>query len=100
MENLQQQTLAAEVACNGIGLHSGKPVELKLVPAPADTGIVFIRTDLPNKPHVRAVTANITSTLKATTLSENNAEVFTVEHVMAALAMTRIDNCFVEMSSP
>ena len=100
MENFQQQTLAAEVACNGIGLHSGKPVELKLVPAPADTGIVFIRTDLPNKPHVRAVTANITSTLKATTLSENNAEVFTVEHVMAALAMTRIDNCFVEMSSP
>jgi UDP-3-O-[3-hydroxymyristoyl] N-acetylglucosamine deacetylase / 3-hydroxyacyl-[acyl-carrier-protein] dehydratase len=100
MENFQQQTLAAEVACNGIGLHSGKPVELKLVPAPADTGIVFIRTDLPNKPHVRAVTANVTSTLKATTLSENDAEVFTVEHVMAALAMTRIDNCFVEMSSP
>ena len=100
MEKFKQQTLAGEVTCNGIGLHSGKPVDLKLLPAPIDTGIVFIRVDLPDKPQIRAITANITSTTKATTLSENGAEVFTIEHVMAALAMTRVDNCFVEMSSP
>ena len=100
MEKFKQQTLAGEVTCNGIGLHSGKPVDLKLLPAPIDTGIVFIRVDLPDKPSIRAIAANITSTTKATTLSENGAEVFTIEHVMAALAMTRVDNCFVEMSSP
>ncbi|MDD4723077.1 MAG: UDP-3-O-acyl-N-acetylglucosamine deacetylase [Acidaminococcaceae bacterium] len=100
MENFKQQTVAGEIMCNGIGLHSGKPVDLKLKPAPVDTGIVFIRVDLPNKPCIRAITSNITSTTKATTLSENGAEVFTIEHVMAALAMTSVDNCFVEMSSP
>lgn len=96
----KQQTIAQNISCNGIGLHSGKPVELTLKPAPVNTGIVFVRTDLPGRPTIRAVASNITSTLRATTLTENDAKVFTVEHVMAALAMTHVDNCFVEMSSP
>ena len=68
MTTNKQTTLKKEVECNGIGLHSGKPVEMKLRPAPVDTGMVFVRTDLPGKPKVRAITENITGTL---TLNDN-----------------------------
>ena len=71
-----------------------------MLPAEVDTGIVFVRTDLPDKPEISAKPANVSSTLKATTLSENGAEVFTVEHLMAALSMLGIDNCRIEMDSP
>ena len=100
MELTKQRTIKNEIECNGIGLHSGQPVAMKLLPAPIDTGIVFIRTDLPGRPHVRAIASNITGTVRATTLAENGAEVTTIEHVMAAFAMTHLDNCYVEMSSP
>ena len=100
MQQTYQQTLAAPVIYSGIGLHSGKNVNMCMLPAEADTGIVFIRTDLPDKPEIAAKPANVSSTLKATTLSENGAEVFTVEHLMAALSMMGIDNCRIEMDSP
>ena len=100
MQQTYQQTLAAPVSYSGIGLHSGKNVNMCMLPAEVDTGIVFIRTDLPDKPEISAKPANVSSTLKATTLSENGAEVFTVEHLMAALSMMGIDNCRIEMDSP
>ena len=100
MQQTYQQTLAALVSYSGIGLHSGKNVNMCMLPAEADTGIVFIRTDLPDKPEIAAKPANVSSTLKATTLSENGAEVFTVEHLMAAFSMLGIDNCRIEMDSP
>ena len=100
MQQTYQQTLAAPVSYSGIGLHSGKNVNMCMLPAEVDTGIVFIRTDLPDKPEIAAKPANVSSTLKATTLSENCAEVFTVEHLMAALSMMGIDNCRIEMDSP
>ena len=100
MQQTYQQTLAAPVSYSGIGLHSGKNVNMCMLPAEADTGIVFIRTDLPDKPEIAAKPANVSSTLKATTLSENGAEVFTVEHLMAALSMMGVDNCRIEMDSP
>jgi len=94
-----QTTLAKAAGFTGIGLHSGKDVTLKLRPAPVDTGIVFIRTDLPDMPRLRAMAANVTATLRATTVEENGVRVFTIEHLMSALHMQRIDNCYVEMSS-
>ena len=100
MQQTYQQTLAAPVSYSGIGLHSGKNVNMCMLPAEVDTGIVFIRTDLPDKPEISAKPANVSSTLKATTLSENGAEVFTVEHLMAALSMMGVDNCRIEMDSP
>lgn len=100
MTEKMQQTVASEISCVGIGLHSGKPVEFTLKPAPEDTGVVFIRTDLPQRPMIHANPGNVTSTVRATTLSENGAEVFTIEHLMAALSMMGIDNVYVEMSSP
>lgn len=77
-----QHTIAKEVSYSGIGLHSGKDVLMTLKPAAENTGITFIRTDLPGKPEIKALAENVSSTVKATTLSANGAEVFTVEHLM------------------
>lgn len=95
-----QHTIAKEVSYSGIGLHSGKDVLMTLKPAAENTGITFIRTDLPGKPEIKALAENVSSTVKATTLSANGAEVFTVEHLMGALSMMAIDNIRIEMSSP
>ena len=99
MTSEKQHTLNEAASCDGIGLHSGKLVEMTLRQAPVDTGIVFIRTDMEGRPQVHAVAANITATTRATTLTENGASVTTIEHLMAALAILKIDNCYVEMSS-
>lgn len=94
-----QKTLAAEAAYTGIGLHSGRDVHIVLKPAPADTGIVFVRTDIPSLPQIRAKAENVTSTLLATTVEENGYKVFTIEHLMSALHAQKIDNCRIEMDS-
>lgn len=96
----RQHTIAKEVSYSGIGLHSGKDVLMTFKPAAADAGIIFVRTDLPGRPEIKALAENVSSTVKATTLSANGAEVFTVEHLMSALAMMAIDNIYIEMSSP
>ena len=72
---------------------------MALKPAPADMGIVFVRTDLEGSPHIRAVSDNVTSTIRATTIEENGIKVFTIEHLLSALHALRIDNCFIEMNA-
>lgn len=96
----KQRTLAGEISYAGIGLHSGCKVTMKLKPAGPDTGIVFVRTDLPEQPEIHGKAELVTSTLRATTISENGAQVFTVEHLLAALYGMGIDNCRIEMDSP
>ena len=96
----KQVTLASGVSYSGAGLHSGKEVTMKLMPGEPDTGVVFIRTDLPGQPEIHARAELVTSTLKATTLSENGAQVFTVEHLLGALFAMGVDNCRIEMDSP
>lgn len=96
---MYQTTLAKNAAYTGIGLHSGKDVSITLKPAPADTGIVFIRTDLPGAPRVQAAAANVTATMRATTLEEGAAKVFTVEHLLAAFFAMEVDNCLVEITA-
>jgi len=95
----RQRTLRNKVSCQGIGLHSGKEVRLELKPAEVDSGIVFLRADLPARPKIHANAANVTATLRATTLEENGAKVFTIEHLMSALNAARIDNCEIEISA-
>ena len=73
----RQKTLRSEISCVGVGLHSGKEVRLELKPADVDSGIIFLRTDLPERPKIHATAANVTATLRATTLEENGAKVFT-----------------------
>ena len=95
----KQRTIRNNVSCVGIGLHSGKEVRLELKPAAVDSGIIFLRTDLPTRPAIHATVANVTATLRATTLEENGAKVFTIEHLMSALNAWRIDNCTIEISA-
>jgi len=96
----KQITLAGEAAYSGVGLHSGREVFITLKPGEPDTGIVFVRTDLPERPEIHARADLVTSTLRATTISENGAQVFTVEHLLGALFGMGIDNCRIEMNSP
>ena len=96
---LRQTTLATVTTYSGTGLHSGRSVTITLRPAPAGTGIVFARTDLSGMPQVRACTANVTGTMRATTLEQGPAKVFTVEHLLAAFAALGVDNCLVEIDA-
>jgi UDP-3-O-[3-hydroxymyristoyl] N-acetylglucosamine deacetylase len=93
-----QRTIKNNILCNGIGLHTGKIVQMTLKPASAGTGVVFIRTDLADT-HIRAMAANTDTTSYATTLSQNNASVKTVEHLLAAFAGLNIDNVYVEIDA-
>lgn len=95
----RQKTIAREVSYSGIGLHSGAEVKMMLRPAPVDTGIVFIRTDLPDRPQIKAVASNVTSTLRATTIGNDEKKVFTIEHLMSALFASDIDNCYIELDN-
>ena len=96
---MQQTTLAAEAMYNGIGLHSGREVHMLLKPAPADTGLVFVRTDLEGRPQIHATAANVTSTMRATTVEENGCRIFTIEHLMSAFHALGIDNCYIEIDA-
>ncbi|MCR5834450.1 MAG: UDP-3-O-acyl-N-acetylglucosamine deacetylase [Selenomonadaceae bacterium] len=95
----RQQTLRDKTTCIGIGLHSGKDVSLEIKPAEVDSGIIFVRTDLPERPKIHATAENVTATMRATTLEENGAKVFTVEHLMSALSVSGVDNCEIEISA-
>ena len=95
-----QHTICKEISYSGIGLHSGKDVLMTFKPAAVNTGVIYVRTDLPGRPEIKALAENVSSTVKATTISANGAEVFTVEHLMAALSMMGVDNIYIEMSSP
>ncbi|HEY3423635.1 MAG TPA: UDP-3-O-acyl-N-acetylglucosamine deacetylase [Negativicutes bacterium] len=94
-----QTTIAKMVIYTGIGLHSGQDVTITLKPASVGTGIVFIRIDLPGAPQVAARAANVTATMRATTLESGAAKVFTVEHLLAAFSALQVDNCLVEITA-
>ena len=97
-----QKTLKSAIGCKGVGLHSGSKVAIRLLPAPADTGIVFRRTDIAGGGAVvPALWSNVGDT-RLNTCIENEAgvSVGTVEHLMAALAGMEIDNAFVDINGP
>jgi UDP-3-O-[3-hydroxymyristoyl] N-acetylglucosamine deacetylase len=94
-----QRTLKRSLSCAGIGLHSGKKVNLSLKLAPAGTGIRFRRTDLGGV-EIPARVSHVGAVAYATQLKLGEARVETVEHLLAALASTRIDNAFIELNTP
>lgn len=98
--HLYQHTLARNISCTGIGLHSGKRVNLVLRPAEPDTGIVFKRTDLPGSPLIPGDVYNVVDTRFCTTLGKDKAIVSTVEHLLSALAGMEVDNAIVEVDAP
>lgn len=95
-----QQTVGVPVEVEGIGYVTGRHVRLRFRPAPASTGVVFVRTDLGSRACVSACLANVTGTARRTTLGKPPIEVSLVEHVLAALSGLRIDNCYVELDAP
>jgi UDP-3-O-acyl N-acetylglucosamine deacetylase len=95
-----QQTIARPADVHGIGYITGKNVHLRFRPAPAATGIVFVRTDLGNNACIHAHVDNVTGTARRTTLGKAPVQVGLVEHVLAALNGLRIDNCYVELDAP
>lgn len=92
-----QKTIAETVQCSGISLHSGKMVNLKIKPAPANHGIKFVRTDLPSRPCVAARFNKVVDTSQATVIGEDGFIISTIEHLMAALSALTIDNVIVEV---
>lgn len=93
-----QQTIRKAVTISGIGLHSGTRVSLELRPAKANTGIRFLRVDLPESQEIPAKVEFVQSTTLATTIGVGSAKISTVEHLMSALWAMGIDNaiCAVE----
>lgn len=97
---IRQRTLKNVIRATGVGLHSGKKVYLTLRPAPVNTGIVFVRTDLDPEVQIPAQATNVTDTTLCTALSRNGEKVATVEHLMSAFAGLGIDNAYVDLSAP
>ena len=93
----KQRTLRDEVNCTGIGLHSGEKVRLSIKPAPPNSGITFIRKDLPNRHVIKAHFENVIDTNMSTTIGYNGSKISTVEHLMAAFFGVGIDNAMVEV---
>src|SRR5437879_10254375 len=95
-----QRTLRRPVEVAGVGFLTGAGVRIRFVPAPPSTGVVFVRTDLSPHVSIAAHVSQVTGTARRTTLGRPPAEVSLVEHVLAALAGLRIDNCRVELDAP
>jgi len=94
-----QYTLRQEVTVHGIGLHTGKMINMRLIPASRETGIVFVRTDRENV-EIKATVGSVTDTAFATNLASDGVVVGTVEHLLSALAGLNIDNLYVEIDGP
>lgn len=95
-----QTTIAAETLIEGIGLHTGSMIRMRLRPAEANTGVVFHRTDGERTVAIRAVSANVVDTTMATVLGSGGLTVSTVEHFLAALVACGIDNLHVDINGP
>lgn len=93
-----QRTLKSRIPCVGVAVHSGRRVSLTLLPAPADHGIVFHRTDLGRD--IPATYRTVVDTKLSTTIGEGSARMGTIEHLMAALAGAGVDNALIEVDGP
>ena len=95
-----QRTLAKEVKVTGIGLHSGKKVTMRLLPADADFGIQFVRTDMPDAQPMKANALTVGTTENATTLGSGVGAIHTVEHLLGTFYGLGINNCLIEIDGP
>ena len=88
----QQKTIQRAIVFSGIGLHTGKRVRMELIPAEANSGVRFVRTDIDAVNSIQASIHNVTSTTRATSLGNDQVRVTTVEHLLSALYVLGIDN--------
>jgi UDP-3-O-[3-hydroxymyristoyl] N-acetylglucosamine deacetylase len=96
---MKQRTLKNSISATGIGVHSGEKVLMTLRPAPEDTGIVFVRTDLTPSVTIPAKVENIGNASFCTVLQANGASVATVEHLLSAFAGLGVDNAYVDVNA-
>ena len=94
-----QRTLKRPATCSGVGVHSGRQVNLTVKPAPANHGIKFVRTDLPDFPEVSAHFNQVVDSSLATVIGNDGCIVSTIEHLMASLVGLSIDNAIVELDA-
>lgn len=99
MEMIKQRTLKNVIKATGITLHGGERAELTLRPAPANTGIIFQRTDLDPVVVIPALAENVGDTTLASSLVKNGVRVSTVEHLLSAFAGLGIDNAYVDVTA-
>lgn len=96
----QQTTIARRISLSGVGVHSGKPATVTLSPAESGRGIVFVRTDGEREVEIPALWSNVVATELCTVVGRDGASVATVEHLMAALRASGIDNVVAEVDGP
>ncbi len=94
-----QKTIAKEATFSGIGLHTGNLTTITFKPGPPDSGIVFYRVDLPNRPAIKADIDHVVDVSRGTTIGVDDVKVHTVEHVLAAIAGLNIDNINIEVDA-
>lgn len=94
-----QYTVKRTVSCCGVGLHTGRTVNLTISPAPANSGIQFVRSDLAGRPTIPARVERVVDTTLATTIGDGRNKISTTEHLMAALRGCGIDNAVIDLDS-
>ena len=94
-----QQTLRRNYSFEGKGLHTGRVAKMTVCPAPAGSGIRFVRTDIGADAVVEAVAENVSNTARSTTISKGEASVSTIEHIMSALTGMGVDNALIEIDN-
>ena len=97
---MNQLTLNSEFSVSGKGLHSGVDITATFKPAPENYGYKFKRVDLEGEPVIDALAENVVDTRRGTVLGKNGVVVSTVEHALAALYASGIDNCLIEVNGP
>src|SRR6266700_6077451 len=95
----RQYTIAKETDYKGIGLHTGNMCKAIFKPAPADSGVTLIRTDLPGAPRVQALYRNVLSVIRGTTVGNDQMRVHTIEHMLSAVYALGIDNLLIELNA-
>jgi UDP-3-O-[3-hydroxymyristoyl] N-acetylglucosamine deacetylase len=95
----QQHTLAGEISLVGVGLHTGLSTQVRVLPAAANQGRYFVRVDLPATPTIPATPETVSQTVLSTELAHEQAQVRTVEHLLAALAGMGVDNARIEVNN-
>ena len=94
----RQRTIESARSLDGVGLHTGSSVQMRLLPAEVQTGIRFRRVDLDGQPEIPATVASVVDIDRGTTLGVDSARVHTVEHLLSALAGASVDNVVIELN--
>ena len=95
-----QKTINKIIEFSGIGMHTGRDISARVLPSGEDTGITFVRSDVPGAVAIKAEPSNVVATSYATSLGKDGVSVSTVEHLMAAFYGLGVDNAVVELDRP